>query len=272
MTTGGGVDHSGEPQPADPAGSTARGEPLAPPASETLERIAAAGAVLQAFADGTLEVPGAAAAGRPGTAVGVDPAPSDPVDDPSAAPDVTEAGPSAAGVVAATPGAVPEPARGAVEGPVADGAEPPTEVLFRPRTGARRLLTALLLLALVGLGLTAWRAYADPAVLTFRVAATLAILVGVLAVLRARASVAQVSLVGDRLEILRDGTRLVFDLADPHTELRLEGRPGTRGWRAVIPRRGMAPVVIDARTVDPRAFAAAVEARRGARPGTKVPT
>ncbi len=49
-----------------------------------------------------------------------------------------------------------------------------------------------------------------------------------------------------------------FDLASPATSIEMVGAPGRRGWRILLPRRGLSPVSVDARTVDPKSFTEAV--------------
>ncbi|WP_141015519.1 hypothetical protein [Nocardioides sambongensis] len=54
-----------------------------------------------------------------------------------------------------------------------------------------------------------------------------------------------------------------FDLTSPSIELQQVGSPGRRGWKVLVLRRGLSPVAVDARTVDPTTF---LEALRQWRP------
>ncbi len=45
-----------------------------------------------------------------------------------------------------------------------------------------------------------------------------------------------------------------FYLTSPSTQIEMVGAPGDRDWQLRVLRRGMAPVTVDARTVDPVAF------------------
>ena len=67
-----------------------------------------------------------------------------------------------------------------------------------------------------------------------------------------------VSLEGGTLKLMFGDTHHTFYLASASTRLEMVGEPGDRGWQVLVLRKGMDPVVIDARTVDPRAFTAAV--------------
>jgi hypothetical protein len=308
-----------EPQP--------RAEHEAEPARHALQ---AAGAVLEAFAAGTLGTQGRTGASRPGA----------PAEAHGAAPDaapetVTDVAPDVAPVEAGTAGTPPiEPVAGPALGDSAaaavlaaqrppveplhpvepveavdvDGAtgadradkpafpaattavtapatpststsavagEPPEaaaapaspvpyEIDFRPRAGARTVVGLLVLAGLAATGLACWRAYQDRTTVSVGIAATVGLLTGILWAVRAGSSVSRLRLVGSRLELVRDGTRLVFDLADPHTAVEVVGTPGRRGWKVVFPRRNMSPVVVDASMVDPHELTRAVEFHRGA--------
>jgi hypothetical protein len=157
----------------------------------------------------------------------------------------------------------PEPARRvdppSPEGPRLTGTMPPvrgsTNVDFAPRTGARRAVGALLLVALagmVGAGLVAFR---EPTTLTVGVAGTMLTLTLALWAIRAASPVARLSVRGGQLEVEQGGTRLVFDLSGSgYTPIRVEGAPGDRRWKVVFLRRSMDPFVIDSSMVDPHEF------------------
>jgi hypothetical protein len=55
-----------------------------------------------------------------------------------------------------------------------------------------------------------------------------------------------------------------FPLTAVHPPIDVVGRPGERGWKVLIQRRGRGPYVVDRRMVDPVEF---TEAIRRFRPG-----
>lgn len=105
-------------------------------------------------------------------------------------------------------------------------------------------------------------AYADPEAITLGLAAVLALGVPVIWRLRLRHPGATVVATGSRLEVLRDGGRHVFDLADTRSPVDVIGLPGDRSWRVLFYRRGMAPYVLDATMVDPAVFMRVLHAQR----------
>jgi hypothetical protein len=145
----------------------------------------------------------------------------------------------------------------------------PHHIVFPQRTTARTLTGVLLLPVLAGTGVAAWRASHGPTATAVALAVGLAVASLVLAVARARTGAARLSVTGSRLEILRAGTRMVFDLADPDTAVEIVGTPGRRGWRVVFQRRVLAPAVVDASMVDPRAFTPVVEFHRARAEATR---
>jgi hypothetical protein len=211
--------------------------------AEAVEAMATAGAILQAFAAGTLEVAGDDAEDRGGDQPDSD---AEQQPEPEAAVTPTEA---------TQPEAV-------LPRPAAAAESVPHDIRFRPRTTTRSAVSLLLLASVVATGRTAWQAYDEPTTSSIRLAVALGVLTVILWAVRARTTVAHLAVTGNRLEIVRSGARMVFDLDDPHTEVQVVGTPGKRGWKVVIPRRSLSPTVIDARMVDPREFTRAVELRR----------
>ena len=57
-----------------------------------------------------------------------------------------------------------------------------------------------------------------------------------------------------QLEIVRQGGRMVFDLASTYTPIEVIGKPGSKKWKVFFLRRGMAPVIVDSTMVDGRDF------------------
>lgn len=193
-----------------------------------LVTMARAGAILEAFADGTLEperppAPDAVAA----AAVVLD---AFHEDHPDARPD-------------REPEPEPQPAAGV-----------PATLEFRAGQVRRRVLALLTLASLVATGGAVWLASQIRTGGAVGVAAGLALLTVGLWVVRARSTAALVTVADGRVEIYRGGTRTVFDLASRRTPVEVVGTPGQRGWQVVFPRRSLAPYVLDASMVDPDAF------------------
>lgn len=156
--------------------------------------------------------------------------------------------------------AVEELAVEAESSPAADPAVPPrTEALphtifFKPRTGTRRVLGLILLVATaatVAAGAWAWQ---DRSYLSYGITGTAAVLTLIVWATRASASTARLTLHGSELEIMRGGSRSLFDLAQSFTPIEVHGRPGERRWRVLFLRRGMSAYVVDASMVDPHEF------------------
>ena len=201
-----------------------------------LVTMARAGAILEAFADGTLEperppAPDAVAA----AAVVLDAFHEDHPDArPDARPDER-------------PDREPEPE----PQPAADV---PATLEFRAGQVRRRVLALLTLASLVATGGAVWLASQIRTGGAVGVAAGLALLTVGLWVVRARSTAALVTVADGRVEIYRGGTRTVFDLASRRTPVEVVGTPGQRDWQVVFPRRSLAPYVLDASMVDPDAF------------------
>ncbi len=68
----------------------------------------------------------------------------------------------------------------------------------------------------------------------------------------------RVTITSGILEIRTFDSHRVFDLTSPTTHLTLIGHPDAKTWRVEIARRRLPPYVIDARTVNPHEFTAAV--------------
>jgi len=125
---------------------------------------------------------------------------------------------------------------------------------FTPRSGARRVVGVLLLLAVAGLIVAAPFAVSEPTTLTTGIAGVLLVLVLLLWAIRAASPVAHLSVRSGRLEVERGGERSVFELAQGVTPIEVRGRPGDRKWQVLFLRQGMEPFVIDSSMVDPHEF------------------
>jgi hypothetical protein len=116
-------------------------------------------------------------------------------------------------------------------------------------------LAALACAAAVG-----WLAYQGT--MLDRVGLSIALTVGALlalsVALRRRAQSSEVLLDRGTLRLRFGDNHHTFYLNSPSTRLEMTGRPGDRDWKVQVVRRGMAPVTIDAKDVDPVAFTEAL--------------
>lgn len=135
-------------------------------------------------------------------------------------------------------------------------------VVFKPRTGARRLVGLLLLASLAATAYAGYEAYDVRTTNTIAVAATLGALSLVLWALRAGSSAPRLSVTSGQLEVLGSAGRFVFDLDSPYTPIEVVGTAGKRGWRVLFLRRGMSPFVIDSSMVDPTEFMSVLRRHR----------
>jgi hypothetical protein len=126
----------------------------------------------------------------------------------------------------------------------------------------RKVAGFLLFAAAVLTAIEAAVAYADPSTITLGFAGILLLATALAWRARSRHSRATVVATGSRLEILQDGGRHVFDLADTRSPIDVIGRVGDRSWRVLFYRRGMAPYVLDASMVDPAEFIRVLHAQR----------
>jgi hypothetical protein len=90
------------------------------------------------------------------------------------------------------------------------------------------------------------------------IVAALVTLLAVLVVLRTGAQTSRVSLEDGVLDIVHGDNRHRFDLTSDNTTVDVVGAPGDTGWRMLLVRRGLSPVEITARLVDPEPFTEAV--------------
>jgi hypothetical protein len=72
--------------------------------------------------------------------------------------------------------------------------------------------------------------------------------------LRRTSRASSVSVDNGTMKLMFGDSHHTFYLTSPSTQLVMVGQPGDRDWKLQVLRRGMPPVVVDARTVDPVAF------------------
>ncbi len=90
------------------------------------------------------------------------------------------------------------------------------------------------------------------------IVAALVTLAAVLLVLHTGASTSRVTLDQGNLEVVHGDNRHRFDLTADSTEVEHFGDPGEPDWHMQIARRGLSPVTITPRVVDPEPFTEAV--------------
>lgn len=157
-------------------------------------------------------------------------------------------------VAAGSPGSVAQAAP-----PTEEPAPPTVADRLTVQKGSPRVLVTVVgvLLALV-------------AVLSFVTGASL-VVTGVAAGLAALAVLlgqrisrpAAVEIVGSVMHVRQNASHHVFDLADPGLRIETEGTADGRGWQVLFHRRGLSPVVLSRRDVDPEQFTAQLERWRG---------
>ena len=147
------------------------------------------------------------------------------------------------------PGAREERERAAAEARP-DGPPPPS-IAFRPRTGARRLATVLLLLGLAATALAGWQAYETRMDTDYGLTAILALFTGIVWAVRTGSRPTRLTLHGGRLTVDTPGERQVFDLHDHAVHVEMVGEPGRRGWKVLLRRGSRAPYVLTSALVDP---------------------
>ena len=130
----------------------------------------------------------------------------------------------------------------------------PALVEFTPRTGVRRLVGLLLLVALAAAGVAGFFAQQDPNQVSIGIAATLGAVAAIIWAVRASSAVTVLTVHHGQLEIMRGGSRHRFDLASQYSAVEVVGKPGDSKWKVLFHRRSMSPFVIDSSMVDPTEF------------------
>ncbi len=185
---------------------------------------------------------------------------------------VTDTPDAARGMIAAraatpAPAPVPVPVRGepvaspaatavAVDTatPVAPRMEMPTVYEFAPLRASRRFLSLMLLVGLVASVYLGYGAYLSRDSIEIGIAGITTLATLVIWGIRAGASVTRLTVRSGQLEIVRQGARQVFDLTSGYTPIEVVGRPGSKKWKVMFLRRGMAPAVVDSTMVDGKDF------------------
>ena len=105
-----------------------------------------------------------------------------------------------------------------------------------------------------------WMAYQATVLdhLTLSLVLTVIALLGLAIALRQRSKSSEVHLEKGTLRLRHGDRHHTFYLTSTSTQLKMTGQPGDKDWKVQVLRRGMAPVTIDNRDVDPVAFTEAV--------------
>ena len=103
----------------------------------------------------------------------------------------------------------------------------------------------------VAAGVAVYEAYLDQLTTAPGIVASAVTLLLVIVVGRSNGSAGQVWLEQGVLHVDDGRSHRRFDLSNPMTRVAMVGRPGDRGWKVQVLRKGMAPFEIDRRLVDP---------------------
>ena len=138
--------------------------------------------------------------------------------------------------------------------PIAPTMEMPSVYEFAPLKTSRRFLTMMLLGGLILSGYLGYTAYLSRDSIEIGIAGIVVFATLVIWGIRAGASVTRLTVRSGQLEIVRQGGRQVFDLTSHYTPIEVLGKPGSKKWKVLFLRRGMAPAVIDSTMVDGKDF------------------
>ena len=125
---------------------------------------------------------------------------------------------------------------------------------FAPLKGSRRFMSLLLLVGLALSGYLGYGAYLSRDPVEIGIAGIVTLTTLVIWAIRAGAGITRLTVRSGQLEIVRQGGRQVFDLTSHYTPIEVVGKPGTKKWKVLFHRRGMAPLVIDRSMVDSKDF------------------
>jgi hypothetical protein len=79
---------------------------------------------------------------------------------------------------------------------------------------------------------------------------------------RAGTPTTELAVIRGQLEMIHAGKFEVIDLSSPYTPVKVEGRPGHRGWKVLIERPDQPLLVIDKSVVDPEHFSSVLHRLR----------
>ena len=127
---------------------------------------------------------------------------------------------------------------------------------YEAKRGAGPLGPAAGVVALGCAAAVGWMAYQATVLdhLTLGLLLTVVALLGLTIALRQRSKSSEVHLENGTLRLRHGDQHHTFYLTSSSTKLEMSGNPGDKNWKVQVLRRGMAPVTIDHRDVDPVAF------------------
>ena len=137
---------------------------------------------------------------------------------------------------------------------------------FAPRLTSRRILNATLLCGLAATCLMAYSYYETGSEVTKGITAIVGLTTLLVWAARAGSVPTFLTIRAGQLEVKKQGSRFVFDLASTYTPIKVVGDPGRRGWKVMFLRRGMRPFVVDGSMVDPHEFMRVLRFFRPAEP------
>ncbi len=135
----------------------------------------------------------------------------------------------------------------------------PRRVEFTPRQATHRLLTALVLAALVTTGVAGWIAWRTGSQVDIVVAGIFGALALVLTSIRATIVPVRLVIDAGQLTVARGRVIEVHDLTSRYSRILLQGDPQTKQWQILLERPDAAPTVVDHDVVDGAEFVRVVE-------------
>jgi hypothetical protein len=149
---------------------------------------------------------------------------------------------------------LPAPAAVDLAVPIAPSIEMPPVYEFTPLKGSRRVMSILLAGGLAASGYLDYGAYLSRDTIEIGIAGVVTLATLIIWGVRAGASVTRLTVRNGQLEIIRQGGRQVFDLTSRYTPIEVVGKTGTKKWKVLFLRRGMAPAIVDSTMVDSKEF------------------
>jgi hypothetical protein len=146
--------------------------------------------------------------------------------------------------------------------PVPESATPPRAAAtsYDAHHGAGLLGPGAGVVALGCAAVVGWMAYQATVLdhLTLGLVLTVVALLGLAIALRQRSKSSEIHLENGTLRLRHGDRHHTFYLSSTSTHLEMTGQPGDKDWKVQVLRRGMAPVTIDNKDVDPAAFTEAL--------------
>lgn len=129
-----------------------------------------------------------------------------------------------------------------------------TDVEFQPRGAVRRILSVILLAALVATGIAGYLVSKDPAPMNLGLLIAFGVVTMIVWAARTGTSTVQLIVRRGKLEIHRGTAVRRIDLGNPYTPVAVLGEPTDRGWCVLIEQPDQPLTVISPSMVEPSAF------------------